>query len=45
MRKQALEMGLVTEADLDDIVKDWNEWIATEDGCLGCLQGEILVRK
>ena len=45
MRKKALEMGLVTEVDLEDMVKDWIEWIATDDACLGCMHGEILVLK
>ena len=45
MRKKALEMGLVTEADLEVMVKDWREWIASEDACIGCLHGEIVVRK
>lgn len=45
MRKKAIELGIVTETDLDDIAKAWDEWIATEDACFGLMNGEVLIRK
>lgn len=45
MRKKALEEKVATEAELDAMAEAWDEWIAAEDGCLGCLNGEILIKK
>ena len=45
MRQKGLEMGIATEADLKEMAGAWDEWVATEDACLGCMHGEILIRK
>ncbi|KAK4541537.1 hypothetical protein LTR36_007834 [Oleoguttula mirabilis] len=45
MRKKASELGLATEAELDEMGKAWDEWVATEDACFGLMNGEILVKK
>lgn len=45
MRQKGLEMGIATEADLKEMAEAWDEWVATENACLGCMHGEILIRK
>ncbi|KAI7280538.1 hypothetical protein KC345_g4688 [Hortaea werneckii] len=45
MRQKGLEMGIATEADLKEMAEAWDEWVAIEDACLGCMHGEILIRK
>lgn len=45
MRKKALEMGIATEASLDAMAQAWDEWVETEDACIGCMHGEILIQK
>ena len=45
LRKRGLEAGLVTENDLDEMVKAWKEWETRDDATLGMLQGEILIQK
>ncbi|WPG99066.1 Hypothetical protein R9X50_00187100 [Acrodontium crateriforme] len=44
-RKKALQVGIATDDEFEFMAKGWDEWIATEDACLGCMHGEILVRK
>lgn len=43
MRVHALEKGFATEAEMDDMVRAWEEWIIAEDGCIGLMSGEILI--
>ncbi|GAB1319725.1 Methyltransferase-UbiE family protein [Madurella fahalii] len=45
LRSKALELGIVTEGDLDWMVKGWEEWIVTGDATLGLMNGEVIVRK
>ncbi|KAF2166480.1 hypothetical protein M409DRAFT_54823 [Zasmidium cellare ATCC 36951] len=46
MRKVALERGLGWgEEDMDKMAQAWDEWIEAEDGCFGCLHGEVLITK
>ena len=42
--KKALSMGIVTEADLENMAKAWEQWAVAEDACFACLHGEILIR-
>ena len=45
MGKKALEMGLATTAELEDMARAWEEWVETEDACYASLHGEVLIRK
>lgn len=42
--EQALAYGLATPADLDGIAAAWLRWAAADDGWLGMLHGELIVR-
>jgi SAM-dependent methyltransferase len=42
--EQALAYGLATRADLEQIAATWREWAAADDGWLGMLHGELLIR-
>lgn len=42
--EQAVGYGLATPADLDDIAAAWLRWAAADDGWLGMLHGELLIR-
>jgi SAM-dependent methyltransferase len=39
---QALELGMTTRDELDEIAAAWREWAATPDGWFAILHGEIL---
>lgn len=41
--KKALAAGLVTEGDLEEMAKAWQQWVDAEDGWFGCLHGEVLI--
>ncbi|KAK3643064.1 hypothetical protein LTR56_010438 [Elasticomyces elasticus] len=45
MRDKALQMGIATEADCENMAQAWEKWQAAEDACHGSLHGEILIRK
>lgn len=42
--EQAVEAGLATPADIDEIAAAWREWGAQPDAWFGMLHGEILAR-
>jgi SAM-dependent methyltransferase len=42
--EQALRYGLATQADLEEIAAGWLRWGAADDGWLGMLHGELLIR-
>ncbi|MGY5884325.1 methyltransferase domain-containing protein [Modestobacter lacusdianchii] len=42
--EQAVAHGLATSADLQDVADAWLAWAAADDGWLGMLHGELLVR-
>jgi ubiquinone/menaquinone biosynthesis C-methylase UbiE len=42
--EQALAYGLATPAELDEIATAWLRWAAADDGWLGMLHGELLIR-
>lgn len=42
--EQAVDYGLATPAELDDIAAAWLRWAAADDGWLGMLHGELLIR-
>lgn len=45
MRKRAIEKGIRTAEELDEMSKAWDEWIATEDACAACINGQIILTK
>jgi SAM-dependent methyltransferase len=42
--EQAVAYGLAAPADLDEIAEAWRRWAAADDGWLGMLHGELLIR-
>jgi ubiquinone/menaquinone biosynthesis C-methylase UbiE len=42
--EQALAYGLATPAELDEIATAWLRWADADDGWLGMLHGELLIR-
>ncbi|SDY58122.1 Methyltransferase domain-containing protein [Modestobacter sp. DSM 44400] len=42
--EQAVAYGLATPAELDDVAAAWLRWAAADDGWLGMLHGELLIR-
>jgi hypothetical protein len=45
IRKKAIDMGIATEADIDEMAAAWEEWIKTPDAVHGSMHGEILITK
>lgn len=45
MRKKILELGVATEAEMDEMGAEWQRWMETEDATCGTIHGQILVRK
>lgn len=45
IRKAGLASGLITENDLDEMAKAWEEWVESDDASLGMIHGEILIQK
>ena len=42
--EQALEYGLATRDELEEVAAAWGRWAAADDGWLGMLHGELLIR-
>jgi 2-polyprenyl-3-methyl-5-hydroxy-6-metoxy-1,4-benzoquinol methylase len=42
--EQAVAYGLASAAELDEIAAAWLEWAAADDGWLGMMHGELLIR-
>jgi 2-polyprenyl-3-methyl-5-hydroxy-6-metoxy-1,4-benzoquinol methylase len=42
--QQAVAYGLATPDDLEQIAEAWRRWAAADDGWLGMLHGELLIR-
>jgi 2-polyprenyl-3-methyl-5-hydroxy-6-metoxy-1,4-benzoquinol methylase len=42
--EQAVAYGLATPAELDDVAEAWRTWRDADDGWLGMMHGELLVR-
>jgi hypothetical protein len=45
LREKALNLGLTTEDDLEEMAKSWEEWAKRDDASLAMLHGEILIQK
>lgn len=45
VRNRGLDSGLVTENDLEEIGKAWEEWRDRDDSNLGMMHGEVLILK
>lgn len=44
-RKKGLEMGIATAEEFEEMAAAWGEWVGTEDGSLGIMNGELIIRK
>jgi SAM-dependent methyltransferase len=44
LARQAVEYGLATQAELDELAAGWRRWAASDDGWFGVLHGEIVCR-
>lgn len=44
-RKKGLEMGIATEDEFEQMAVDWGKWIDAEDGSLGLVNGELIIKK
>ena len=42
--EQAVAYGLATPAELEEIATAWRRWRDADDGWLGMLHGELLIR-
>jgi hypothetical protein len=42
--EQAVGYGLATTAELEEVAAAWLRWAAADDGWLGMLHGELLIR-
>lgn len=42
--RQAVEYGLCTRADLENIAEGWRSWVGSEDGWFVVVHGEVLIR-
>jgi ubiquinone/menaquinone biosynthesis C-methylase UbiE len=42
--EQAMSYGLASRADLEDVAAGWRRWRDADDGWLGMLHGELLIR-
>lgn len=45
MRKKILDLGIATPDELDEMGREWQRWMETEDATCGTIHGQILVRK
>ncbi|KAI5457068.1 S-adenosyl-L-methionine-dependent methyltransferase [Mariannaea sp. PMI_226] len=45
MRSKAIELGIATEDEIEEMIKAWDEWSRTDDATLGIMNGEALVTK
>lgn len=45
MRKKALELGIASEAEMDEMGAEWQRWMDAEDATCGMIHGQIIVRK
>jgi len=42
-REKAIELGIASEVQLEEMAEGWEKWIQAEDGWFGCLQGEAIL--
>jgi hypothetical protein len=45
LREVGLKSGLVTENDLEEMAKAWEEWAGRDDASLAMMHGEILIQR
>nr|OQO25255.1 hypothetical protein B0A51_07036 [Rachicladosporium sp. CCFEE 5018] len=45
MRSKALELGIASEVEMEEMAREWERWIGDVDGVCGTLHGELLVQK
>jgi len=45
MSQKAVDLGLATDADFEQMARDWEAWAEKEESIYASMHGEILVRK
>ena len=45
IRGKSLELGIATEAEIDQMAESWEQWSNTEDAGLGIMNGEVIIQK
>ncbi len=45
MRNMAIQAGLVTEVDLEQMGKAWEEWVREDAASVAMMHGEIIIQK
>lgn len=45
MREGGLKSELVTENELEEMARAWEEWAEIDDATLAMIQGEILIQR
>jgi hypothetical protein len=45
IREGGLKSELVTENDLEEMARAWEEWVEKEDATCAMIQGEILIQR
>lgn len=45
VRGMAIQAGMVTEDDLEQMGKAWEEWVGEDAASLAMMHGEILIQK
>jgi hypothetical protein len=44
-RVKAIELGLATEEEMDEMATSWEEWSETDGASLGIMNGELIIKK
>lgn len=45
MRTKGIQLGITTEAGIEDMIKGWQEWMEAKDATFGITSGEVIVKK
>lgn len=45
LREAGLKSGLTTEADLQEMARDWEDWVEREDASVAMMHGEVLIQR
>lgn len=45
LQAKAIREGMATIEEFEQAALAWEEWVRTEDACLGMMHGEILIEK
>lgn len=42
-REKALDLGITSEEELEQMARGWEEWVKAEDGWFGCINGQVII--